>query len=279
MKISIAVPSYNYGKYLSVCLESIRCQTHEDFEVLIADGGSTDGSLQVIQQFCERDSRFSLISRQDTGQVDAVIKAFSQASGDIFCFLNADDFYLCSDAFAAAVNAFADYKAIDVVTFSGFYVSESGQHVRPVRLRYHPFDHLGNMKLRSGALQPATFWTRRVTERYPLRREFDYSFDTVFFYESFQEFSWIELPKPIAAYRWHGGNKSAVISAARTLELARFERMKFGSLSIRAAYLSLVAALLFVACRVPVMGRLAARTIRVVVNGMSYVTAYRLPSI
>src|SRR5258708_7141350 len=216
MKISVVVPSYNYGRYLQVCLTSIRGQTHDNFEVLIADGGSTDDSVEVIEKFCARDSRFRFISRKDTGQVDAIIKAFALASGEIFCFINADDFYLCSDAFSAAVDAFRHYPGIDVVTFSGFFVSESGQHVGPVRLRYHPFDHLGNMKYRSGALQPATFWTKRVTDRYPLRRDFDYSFDTVFFYESFQEFSWIELPKPVAAYRWHGGNKSAVISAKRT---------------------------------------------------------------
>lgn len=279
MKISVAVPSYNYGQYLKVCLESIQSQLYENFEVLIADGGSTDGSQQVIEEFCARDARFRFVSRKDTGQVDAIIKAFSQASGQIFCFLNADDYYLCSDAFSAVVDAFQHYSGINVVTFSGFYVSESGKHIRPVRLRYHPFDHLGNMKYRSGALQPSTFWTRRVAERYPLRREFDYSFDTVFFYESIQEFSWIESPKPVAAYRWHGGNKSAVISAARTLELARFERMKFGSLSARAAYLSLVAILLSMVSWLPMIGGIAKRAIRVAVNGLAYLTAYRLPGI
>lgn len=279
MKISVAVPSYNYGQYLEVCLKSIQSQTHDNFEVLVADGGSTDGSVEMIEQFCASDPRFRFVSRQDTGQVDGIIKAFSKASGDIFCFLNADDFYLCTDVFAVVVDTFRHYPGIGVATFSGFYVSESGKHLRPVHLRYHPFDHIGNMKYRSGALQPATFWTRRVADRYPLRREFDYSFDTVFFYESFQAFSWIELPKPVAAYRWHGGNKSAVISARRTLELARFERMKFGPLSTRAAYLSVVAATLSVAGRLPVVSGIATRAIRVAVNGLAYLTAYRLPFI
>ena len=50
MKISIAVPSYNYAQYISACLESIRKQDYIDFEVLIADGGSSDGSLEVINK-------------------------------------------------------------------------------------------------------------------------------------------------------------------------------------------------------------------------------------
>ncbi len=49
MKISIAVPSYNYGLFLEKCLESIHMQDHNDYEVLIADGGSTDGSLEIIK--------------------------------------------------------------------------------------------------------------------------------------------------------------------------------------------------------------------------------------
>lgn len=279
MKISVAVPSYNYERYLSACLDSIQRQTYANFEVLIADGGSTDGSVKIIEEQCARDPRFRLISREDGGQVDAIIKAFAQASGDIFCFLNADDMYLCSDAFSAAVDAFIRYPEVDVVTCSGFYISESGRHLRPVRLRYHPLDHLGNMKYRSGALQPATFWSKRVAHRYPLRRDFPYSFDTVFFYESFQTFSWLELPKPVAGYRWHGGNKSAVISAGRTLELARFERMKFGAYSMRAMYLAVVAGWLFVAERIPVVGGAVKQAIRVTVNSLAYATAYRLPGI
>ena len=51
-KISIAVPSYNYAQYLEACLHSIQKQNYKNFEVLIADGGSSDASLEIIEKFC-----------------------------------------------------------------------------------------------------------------------------------------------------------------------------------------------------------------------------------
>ena len=97
MKLSIAVPSYNYVQFLEVCLSSIQQQDYRDFEVLIADGGSKDGSLDIIRRFCDTDTRFRLVSTSDQGQADAISKAFAYASGDILCFLNADDCYLDND--------------------------------------------------------------------------------------------------------------------------------------------------------------------------------------
>jgi glycosyltransferase involved in cell wall biosynthesis len=90
MKISIAVPSYNYGQFLLACLDSIKMQQHADYEVLIADGGSDDGSVEIIERYCASDPRFRFVSREDQGQADAIRRAFSHASGDILCFLNAD---------------------------------------------------------------------------------------------------------------------------------------------------------------------------------------------
>ena len=88
MKISIAVPSFNYYQYIESCLKSILEQTYSNFEVLICDGGSNDGSLEIIKKYCKLDNRFSLISESDSGQSNALNFAFSIAKGEIFYFLN-----------------------------------------------------------------------------------------------------------------------------------------------------------------------------------------------
>ena len=106
MKISIVVPSYNYARFIAACLGSIRQQTHQDFEVLIADGGSNDGSLEIIDQFCATDARFRLVSTSDEGQADAIYKAFAHATGDLLCFLNSDDCYLASDVLSHVIETF-----------------------------------------------------------------------------------------------------------------------------------------------------------------------------
>ena len=279
MKVSIAVPSLNYGRYVGQCLESLAGQAQVDLEVLIADGGSTDDSLQIIRRFCERDRRFRLISTQDDGQADAVKRALSVATGEVFGFLNADDFLLCKDALSGVVDAFGSRADVDVVSFSGFYADEQGRKIRPVRLRYHPLDSLARMKYRASVLQPATFWRRKVGEAVPLRTEFHYVFDAVFFYEVHRRFSWREFPKPIAGYRLHGANKSVSVRSARIFELARYEQIKFGAGSPRAAYLRCVAALVRSCERMPAFGGALRRLIYLGVNSLAYATAYRVPGI
>jgi glycosyltransferase involved in cell wall biosynthesis len=157
MKISIAVPSYNYGAYLTACLQSIAEQEHSDFEVLIADGGSADDSLQIAQRFAARDARFRVVSTADRGQADAVQRAFSQAGGDIFGFLNADDMYLQPTALSEVASAFTANETADVISFGGCYVAANGSVIKRVRLRYHPLDSLERIRFRPSVLQPATF--------------------------------------------------------------------------------------------------------------------------
>lgn len=278
MKVSVAVPSLNYGRYISACLESIRTQDYPDFEVLVADAGSRDDSLAIIDHYCRADSRFQLVSRSDAGQSDAVQKALSLSSGDIQCFLNADDCYLPTNVFSRVVEVFRSRPDIDVITLQGWFVDEAGQRIRRVRYRYHPLDSMKLMKQRTIVLQPATFWRRRVWESIGFRREFHFVFDVVFFYEAYLRYSWLELPDEVAGYRWHGSNKSAQISTERIRELADLERLKFGESSWRGHYLDAVAGLVARLDRWPASGVLK-RGVRLVVNGLAFVAVYRLPGI
>jgi glycosyltransferase involved in cell wall biosynthesis len=278
MKVSIAVPSFNYASYLDDCLRSLAIQDHHAIEVLIADGGSTDGSLAIIERYVAADPRFRLMSTSDAGQADAINKMLALATGDIFCFLNADDRYLCTDAVRSAVEAFERYPGTDVVSFGGYYLDAAGTPIRPVKFRYHPLDDFHLMKYRTAVLQQGTFWRRRVQERFQFQVEFNCVFDSWFFYQVFREFAWLELDKPVAGYRLHNRNKSG-ISAPRVRELAAFESFKFGARSFRAAYLRVVARLLALAARLPGGGRRTSRALYLVINSMAYASAYRLPGI
>ena len=279
MRISIAVPSLNYGRFIGHCLESLARQEHVDLEVLIADGGSADDSLRIIRRFCERDRRFHLVGTRDEGQADAVRRALSRASGEIFGFLNADDFLLGRDALSSVVEVFLARADVDVVSFSGVYADEKGASIRPIRLRYHPLDSLARTKYRASVLQPATFWRKKVSDAVPLRTEFHYVFDAVFFYEVYQRFAWQEFPKPIAGYRLHGANKSVSVRSARIFELARYEQLKFGARSPRAAYLRWIGVSVRACERVPLFGGALRRLIYLGANCLAYATAYRVPGI
>lgn len=279
MKISIAVPSYNYGRFLKTCLESIHMQDHSDYEVLIADGGSTDDSLEIIKNFSLLDERFKLVSTSDKGQSDAVIKVFSDATGDVFCFLNADDCFICKDALSSVINAFNNYPEISIVSFNGYYINAEGHYIKPVRLRYHPLDNVSLMKYRSAVLQPATFWKKIVYQRIPILPNSHYVFDALFFYQAYCNFSWIDLSKPLAGHRLHEKNKSLQINFDRIRELAKFEGVKFGTISFRSVYLHIVSYIVFVFEKIPVVGWLLNRMVYLIINSIAFITYYRLPSI
>lgn len=93
-KISIVIPSYNKVKYIEKTLQSIVTQKNASFEVLIQDGGSTDGTLDIIKKYAKKyPTLISYVSKKDGGQLDAINKGIKKAKGEIVTFINADDVY------------------------------------------------------------------------------------------------------------------------------------------------------------------------------------------
>ena len=89
--ISIIVPFYNVEEYLEECLESIRNQTYTDIEVILVNDGSTDGSKQICERFCQIDSRFRLINQENQGQSVARNRGFKESIGQYIMFVDSDD--------------------------------------------------------------------------------------------------------------------------------------------------------------------------------------------
>lgn len=91
-KITIVTPTYNSEKYLEKCILSIKNQKYDNYEHIIVDGGSTDGTLDIIKKY-EGTYPMKWISEPDEGMYDAINKGFRMADGDIYAWLNSDDFY------------------------------------------------------------------------------------------------------------------------------------------------------------------------------------------
>lgn len=91
-KISIVTPTYNSEQYLEQCILSIKNQTYNNYEHIIVDGGSNDNTLDIIKKY-EGAYPMKWISEPDEGMYDAINKGFRMASGDIYAWINSDDFY------------------------------------------------------------------------------------------------------------------------------------------------------------------------------------------
>lgn len=91
-KVSVIVPVYNAEKYLTVCLNSIRKQTHKDIEIICVNDGSSDRSLEILKAFAEKDERISFVTQENAGQSAARNRGLDMATGDYVMFLDSDDF-------------------------------------------------------------------------------------------------------------------------------------------------------------------------------------------
>lgn len=122
-QISIIIPIFNSEKTLSRCLNSIKAQTYDDFEVIMVNDGSTDNSAQICGEYCKEDSRFKLFTQENSGPSVARNKGIEEASSKYLSFIDADD-WIEPDTLEQFYNA-AEETDADITVCS--YVSETNK--------------------------------------------------------------------------------------------------------------------------------------------------------
>jgi len=121
--VSIVTPSYNQVDFLEETITSVLSQDYPNLEYIIVDGGSTDGSLEIIRHYADKLAWW--VSEPDHGQADAINKGFSHASGEIFAWLNSDDTYLPGSV-SQAVRYLTDHPKVAMVYANANLVDEKG---------------------------------------------------------------------------------------------------------------------------------------------------------
>jgi glycosyltransferase involved in cell wall biosynthesis len=176
-RLTIVTPSYNQAGFLERTIRSVLDQGYDNLEYMVVDGGSNDGSVEIIERYADQLAWW--VSEPDEGQTDALNKGLARATGEIVAYINSDDYYL-PKAFDKAVQALGASDALWVVGSARFVdaagvVAEVWRPRLPPKARHwwilHPW----------GVPQAATFWRRDAFERYGLFREdMHYIFDTEF---------------------------------------------------------------------------------------------------
>ena len=115
VKVSVIIPVYNVDKYLEECLDSIVNQTLRDIEIICINDGSTDNSLNILNEYAKNDSRITVISQENQGQAVARNYGMNFIKGDYFCFMDADDM-LDLNTFEECYNLVKD-KSLDFVMY------------------------------------------------------------------------------------------------------------------------------------------------------------------
>lgn len=123
MRISIITATYNSEATVSDTLESVLRQDYSDYELIIKDGGSTDGTLAVCREYEPRfDGRMKIISVPDEGLYDAMNIGIASATGEVVGILNSDDFYTSDDILSTVARRFEQTPDIDAIYGDVHYV-------------------------------------------------------------------------------------------------------------------------------------------------------------
>ena len=163
--ISVVTPSFNQAKFLPKTIESVHSQKG-DFEIehWVIDGGSTDGTVELLKK---HPSRLKWISEKDRGQSDALNKGFRRSSGPIIGWINSDDTYE-PGAFQKVLNYFGQHPDVHWVTGKCQMIDEHGQEIRKLATCYKNFclKHYSYtfLLIDNFISQPATFFRKELVE-------------------------------------------------------------------------------------------------------------------
>ena len=155
-QISIVTPSYNQAEFLEETIVSVLSQDYPNLEYIIIDGGSTDGSVDIIRKYENRLAYW--VSERDQGQTHAIQKGFDRSTGEVLGWLNSDDTYQ-PGALLAVGAAFAHQPEAGVVYGNANLIDANGRFMRELRsVKYHPLALSVAMNIH----QASTFWRRSL---------------------------------------------------------------------------------------------------------------------
>jgi len=215
MLISIITITYKNYKTLIFAIDSVLSQTYSDIEYIIIDGGSKDGTIELVNSYGKKISKF--ISEPDHGIYDAMNKGIRLASGDVIGFLNADDFYKSDDIIRKVVNTFEQNKTDCVLGDVEIVDAINSKKIK--RLYHCPRSPLKLLHYGIMPPHPACFIKKACFEQYGLFKT-DYKiaadFELIVRFLFNHTVSYSYLPEIVVTMRT-GGTSNRGLNSKRTI--------------------------------------------------------------
>jgi glycosyltransferase involved in cell wall biosynthesis len=218
-RISVIIPSYNFGQFIETTLESILNQGYQNFECIVMDGGSTDGTLEILKKY---EDRITWRSEKDKGQSDAINKGMKLASGEIIAYLNADDVYE-KDCFIRVAEFFKNnpdtkwaFGKCRVIDDKGNEIYRTVTWFKNLWLNHYSYNRLLVLNFLS---QPAMFWRKTLVEEIGYFEVDEHLvMDYEFWLRAGKKYQPGYIPDYLACFRIHPLQKSSVNPTKATTE-------------------------------------------------------------
>jgi glycosyltransferase involved in cell wall biosynthesis len=248
--ISIVTCSFQQARYLDATIRSVTSQNYKSLQYIVMDGGSTDGSKEIIKKH-ESDLAY-WVSEPDEGQSDALIKGFNQSTGEIMGWLCSDDLLL-PDTLNTVGRFFAENPEVLVVYGNSLWIDASGQYLRP---KIEPgFNRLAFLYDHNYIPQPSMFWRRSIYDAVGgLDKNLHLAMDSDL-WDKFSQLTHIaHIPDFLSCMRYYPEQKTRSLTPQR---LAEDEKIRFRSGPVSGAKLKALR----------VAGRLARISAKLAVGG------------
>jgi len=222
--VTVVTPSFNQAKFITETIESVLNQTYKNIEYYVIDGGSTDGTLEILKRY--RDSRLKWISEKDDGQSDAINKGFKLAKGEIVGWINSDDI-LMPEAIEKVVVAFND-ETVGLVYGDILIIDEFGNVIKEYKPGEITLERL--LKIEQSVPQPGSFYRKRFVELVGgLDKKLNFVMDYDLFIRLLKISKAIYIPIPLAKFRIHSKSKTFNYSATKSVIEAYKVSRKYGA--------------------------------------------------
>jgi glycosyltransferase involved in cell wall biosynthesis len=157
-KISIIIPTLNQARFIEETIQSVLSQNYPNLELIVLDGGSTDGTLDILPKYS---ASLTWISEIDNGQVDAINKGLKMVTGEVVAYLNSDDIYTPNTLLTVG-KYFSDHPDTQILTGKCWNMDENGVEIRSlVKFYKNIWLWLGLdscLMIMDYVSQPSTFW-------------------------------------------------------------------------------------------------------------------------
>ena len=227
--VSVVTPSFNQAGFIEETLRSVECQNYRPIHQIVIDGGSADGTVELLKKWAEADHgegyTFEWISERDRGHADALNKGFDRAKGDVVGWLNSDDLYFDRYVVSASVKTLQAHPDVDVVHGEVALISESsGLHMvwcMP-QFKYE-------RALRGYIIpQPSVFFRRVVVDRHRLDPALRVAIDQIYWLQIGKEHKFLKIQRIQAADRDQPGRISRTSTEA-LMKASRDAYLQYGA--------------------------------------------------